>query len=331
MNLQAVARRAKVSTATVSRVINNLDVVRPATRQRVAKAMQDLNYHPNPHARTLAGGKSRTIGMIASNMENPFFFDIFQTLEEDAHANGYEVVVANTGYQPGKLLSSVRMMISRRVAGLAVIVSEMDPALMHELQASKIPAVFYDVGSAGRHITSIKVNYQRGIELLVEHLYSLGHRRMAFIGHDSALGPTSDRERAFKAALARHSKKLKSVVANSIDGLDGGRQAMRDLLATGFNPTAVVCVNDFMAAGALRELRDRGLRVPHEISVTGYDNIKLSEYCFPELTTVDIPRVKIGHIVFESLAGAQGREIVLDPELVIRTSTGPIPASIKIR
>ena len=324
MNLQAVARRAKVSTATVSRVINNLDVVRPGTRERVSKAMEELNYQPNPHARTLAGGKSRTIGMIASNMENPFFFDIFQTLEADAHANGYEVVVANTGYHPEKLLSSVRMMISRRVAGLAMIVSEMDPALMRELHASKIPAVFYDVGAASRHITSIKVNYQRGIERIVEHLYNLGHRRMAFIGHHSGLGPTSDRERAFKAAIAGHSNKLKSIVANSADGLEGGRLAMRDLLASGYEPTAVVCVNDFMAAGALRELRDSGLHVPHDISVTGYDNIKLSEFCYPELTTVDIPRVKIGHIVFESLAGAPGREIVLDPELVIRKSTGPV-------
>ena len=95
---QATAGRAKVSTATVSRVINNIDVVRPATRQRVEKAMQELHYRPNPHARTLGGGKSPTIGMIASNLENPFVFDIFQTLEEDAQANGYEVVVANTGY-----------------------------------------------------------------------------------------------------------------------------------------------------------------------------------------------------------------------------------------
>ncbi len=122
---------------------------------------------------------------------------------------------------------------------------------------------------------------------------------MAFIGHHSALGPTSGRERAFKAAPARYPRKLKPMVANSADGLDGGRLAMRELLASGYEPTSAVCVNDFMEADALRELRDCGLR--------------------------DL-RVKIGHIVFESLAGAARREIVLDSELVIRKSTGPARA-----
>jgi len=129
MNLQQVAKRAGVSTATVSRVLNNHELVRGQTRERVLKAIEELKYHPNLHARSLAGGKSRTIGMIASNLENPFFFDIFRTLEADAHEYGYEVVAAHTGYSPEQLLRSVRLMIGRRVAGLAVIVSEMAPDL----------------------------------------------------------------------------------------------------------------------------------------------------------------------------------------------------------
>src|SRR5258708_30485647 len=127
MNLDEVAKLAGVSAATVSRVLNNLDVVRDATRDRVMRAVSELNYHPNLHARSLAGGKSRTIGIIASNLEDPFFFDIFRALEADSHALGYDVVVANTDYQPEHLVRSVRLMIGRRVAGLAVIVSEMDP------------------------------------------------------------------------------------------------------------------------------------------------------------------------------------------------------------
>ena len=147
MNLDEVAKLAGVSAATVSRVLNNLDVVRDATRDRVMRAVSELNYHPNLHARSLAGGKSRTIGMIASNLENPFFFDIFRTLEADSHAHGYEVVAAHTGYSPEQLVRSVRLMIGRRVAGLAVIVSEMAPDLIHELELSRIPTVFYDVGA----------------------------------------------------------------------------------------------------------------------------------------------------------------------------------------
>src|SRR6266851_2172698 len=164
MNLEEVARRARVSTATVSRVLNNVDVVKSSTRARVMKAVSELKYHPNLHARSLAGGRSQTLGMIVSNMENPFFFDIFRQLESDALTRGYDVVVANTDYQPSRLVSSIRLMIGRRVAGLALVVSEMDPGLINELGESKIPVVFYDVGVAKGNITNIRVNYQKGIE-----------------------------------------------------------------------------------------------------------------------------------------------------------------------
>src|SRR2546423_11319429 len=134
MNLEQVARRAKVSTATVSRVLNNASVVKSSTRARVVKAINELKYYPNLHARSLAGGKSRSIGVIASNMENPFFFDIYKTIESDAHSRGYEVMVANTDYRSEQLVTSVRLMIGRRVAGLAAIGSEMGPGPMDELQ-----------------------------------------------------------------------------------------------------------------------------------------------------------------------------------------------------
>src|SRR5690242_2059886 len=117
--LDAVAKRAGVSTATVSRVLNNLNVVKGTTRTRVLKAAEELKYHPNLHARSLAKGKNRTLGILVSNMENPFFFDIYHTLESAAHARGYEVVVANTDYRAEQLLASVRLMIGWRVAGLA--------------------------------------------------------------------------------------------------------------------------------------------------------------------------------------------------------------------
>src|ERR1035438_3724209 len=114
MNLEQVARRAKVSTATVSRVLNNASVGEAATRARVVNALEELPYHPNLHARSLAGGKSKTIGVIVSNLENPFFFDIYKTVEDDAHARGYEVVMANTDYRTSELVASVRLMIGRR-------------------------------------------------------------------------------------------------------------------------------------------------------------------------------------------------------------------------
>src|SRR5450432_3804712 len=330
MNLEQVALRAKVSTATVSRVLNNASVVKSSTRARVVKAIEELKYHPNLHARSLAGGKSRTIGVIASNMENPFFFDIYKTIESDAHERGYEVVMANTDYRSEQLVSSIRLMIGRRVAGLAAIVSEMAPELIDELAESRIPVVFYDVGTPRKNIANIRVNYRRGIEKVIDYLHSLGHRRLGFVGHHAMLGPINERMKAVLDAVALNPA-LEVKTAADADTLEGGRQATRSLLGSGYEPTAIICVNDVMAVGALRELRERGIRVPQDMSVTGFDNVKLSEFCYPALTTVHIPRDRIGHIVCDCLLPkgdgppVTEREIVIDPEFVLRESTGPAP------
>src|SRR6516225_3521810 len=319
MNLEQVARRAKVSTATVSRVLNNASVVKTSTRTRVMKAIEELRYHPNLHARNLAGGKSRTIGVIVSNLENPFFFDIYKTIEADAHAAGYEVVMANTDYRSEQLVNSIRLMIGRRVAGLAAVVSEMEPALIDELTESNIPVVFYDVGSPRQNITNIRVNYRRGIDKVIDYLHSMGHRKVGFVGHHALLGPINERVKPVLDAVARYPG-LEVRTAADADTLDGGRLAARGLLVSGEQPTAIVCVNDIMAVGALRELRERGIRVPQEVSVTGFDNIKLSEFCYPALTTVHIPRERIGKLVCESLLAksdnhkAADHEMVIDPE-----------------
>jgi LacI family transcriptional regulator len=330
VSLEEVARRARVSPSTVSRVLNNLSIVKTSTRSRVLKAVEELAYQPNLHARTLAGGNNRTIGVIVSNMENPFFFDIYKVIEGDAHMQGYEVVVANTNYNSDQLVKSIRLMIGRRVSGLAIIVSEMDPALIQSLSEGSIPVVFYDVGTPGQKITNIRVDYERGVRTLVEYLYSLGHRQFGFIGHHASLDPINVRRKTVIDAATVHAPGIEVRTVASEDDLEGGRQAARDLLGLDFHPTAIICVNDLMAVGALRELRERGLRVPEDISVTGFDNIVLSEFCSPPLTTVHIPRDRIGHIVCDHLIPdphkrpAKGSEIVIDPQLVLRKSTGPV-------
>ena len=329
MNLDAVAQKAGVSTSTVSRVLNNLEVVKSSTRSRVLKAAEELNYHPNLHARSLARGKSRILGIIVSNMENPFFLDIYRTLEADAHARGHEVVVANTDYESAQLVASVQLMLGLRVAGLAVIVSEMEEHLIQTVANSRIPAAFYDVGTPQRNITNIRVDYRKGIKKTVSYLSSLGHRRMAFIGHHSTLGPISERRKTFLESVHRCSPAGEAKIFTAPDGLEGGGQAARELIESAFRPTAILCVNDFMAVGVMRELHEEGLQIPRDLSVTGFDNIKLAEFCSPPLTTVHIPREQIGHIIFDNILGEardhhdSGREIVIDPDLVVRDSTGP--------
>jgi DNA-binding LacI/PurR family transcriptional regulator len=216
---------------------------------------------------------------------------------------------------------------------LAAIVSEMVPALIDELNESGIPVVFYDVGTPRPNITNIRVDYRRGIEKVVDYLHSLGHRRLGFIGHHAMLGPINERMKTVLDAVARYSS-LEVRTAADADTLEGGRQAARALLSTGDRPTALICVNDITAVGALRELRERGIRVPQDMSVTGFDNVKLSEFCFPALTTVHIPRERIGHIICDRLIPDASKpeppehEIVIDPEFVLRDSTGPVPVPV---
>ena len=330
MSLEDVAQRAGVSTATVSRVLNNIGVVKSTTRTRVLKAIQDLKYYPNVHARALAGGVSRTLGLIVSNLENPFFLDIFRVLEQEAHDHGYEVLIANTDYDSQWLNSSVRIMLGRRVAGLALVVSEIDQALLDELDERKIRTVVYDVGAPRRNILSIKANYSRGTQRVAEYLRSLGHRKMAFVGHHTALGPLSDRKQAFVEVMERYKSDVEFTTVADSDGYSGGRRAAKELFASGFRPTAILCVNDFMAVGVLRQLRDMGLDVPRDVSVAGFDNISLSEVIFPSLTTLHIPRDQIGRQIFESLTSQKTsvrppQEIIIEPELMVRESTGPAP------
>ncbi len=329
MKLEDVARRAKVSTATVSRVLNDTGRVRATTRARVLKVVEELRYRPDLHARTLAGGKSRTLGLVVSNLSNPFFLDVFQALESDAHRRGYEVVVANTDYRPQRLASCVHLMLGRRLAGLALIVSEREPSLIDELRDSGLPLVFLDVGPPGPNVTSIRVDYYKGTQKLTEYLFSLGHRRMAFVGHHTRLEPLHDRKRSFLEAVKRFSGEAEFSTAVGSDSPDGGRQAAQHLLESGFDPSAIVCVNDFMALGVLRELKARGLNVPEDVSVAGCDNISLSEFACPTLTTMNIPRERIGHTICKALvpdpeaSPVLGREIFIEPELIVRESTGP--------
>jgi DNA-binding LacI/PurR family transcriptional regulator len=327
MTLREVARRARVSPATVSRVLNDTAIVKGTTRSRVLKAIKDLKYSPNLHARVLAGAPSRSIGVIVSNIENPFFLDVYKAVETAARAGGYDVIMANTDYSSDRLISSIRTLAGHRLAGLAAIVSEMDAALLQELSSQQIPIVFYGIGTPHRNVTNIRVDYRRGMDKLASYLYSLGHRRIACLGHHASLGPIRERLQAVSAAAGRYRDLAVETVADA-DTLEGGRRAARAVLDRAPGVTALVCVNDVMAVGALRELRRRGCRVPEDVSVTGFDNVSLAQFTVPSLTTMHVPRDEIGRTIAECLLAeaplAAAREFIIEPELVVRDSTGPV-------
>jgi LacI family transcriptional regulator len=333
LTLEKVAQRAGVSTATVSRVMNKPSMVSEDTRVRVLAAAKELNYQPNRYAQSLAGGRSRTLGMIVSNIENPFFLDILHSLEERATQAGYEVMYENTDYRPARLAAAVDLMLARPLAGLAVIASEADESVIERLAQWDRPVIVSDWGDSSGRLMTVTIRYEKAMQRAVEYLYSLGHRRMAFVGHHGTLDPLRQREHAFVSTVRRFSD-VQSSAATSADSPAGGRQAVHQLLGSGFRPTAVLCVNDFMAIGVLRELRDIGLRVPEDVSVTGFDNIELAEYLYPALTTVNIPRRRLGHLIFDALAPGEdrpvaNRQILIEPELVLRESTARVSTALR--
>jgi LacI family transcriptional regulator len=330
MRIKDVANLAGVSTATVSHVINNTRFVGEETKQKVEAAIETLNYTPNVHARSLASGRSRTLGLIISDINNPFFPELVKSIEEKASSHGYDIILSNTNYDPKRTVACVQRMLEQNVQGVAIMTSEMDVSLSNRLAAKKVAVVFLDVGQAGPHTSNINVNYEKGIRGGVEHLLSLGHRRIAYISGPPHLKSAERR----KAAFAKIMKKYRASLGATpllFDGdfkTTGGRRAAVEILRLKPAPTAIVSGNDLMAIGALRELKSAGLRVPQDISVIGFDDISFAALAEPQLTTIVIPRAEIGEAAVEALiytikdAKNLGREFKISTQLVVRESTG---------
>jgi LacI family transcriptional regulator len=193
MDIREIARRAKVSTATVSRAINRVPTVDPQLAKRVWKVVDELGYYPNTQARALVSGRSRIFGLIVSELTNPFFPEIVQTFENLAVESNYEILLTSTVNDPKRMESSVRRMIERRVDGVAILTFGMEETLLEHLRFRSVPLVFVDVGPHVRGIANIRINYQNGIRQAVQHLAALRHTRIAFVA-----GPAH-----LKSALAR--------------------------------------------------------------------------------------------------------------------------------
>lgn len=331
MNIGKIAKRAKVSTATVSRTINGSDKVAPETAERVWKVVRSLGYQPNSYARALVSGKSGMLGLIISDIVNPFFPELVRGFEEIALENGYEVIVANTGYDPKRMARSVRRMLERKAEGVAVITSEMGEDLLAQIAERHIPIVFLDTARVGARVSKIKVDYSQGINEAVDHIAKLGHKRIAFISGPVELRSAETRRNAFLKCL-HHCGVLpdKNYIQTGNHRIEGGEAAMQRLLALPHRPTAVLTSNDLTAMGVLRAIHNAKLRVPEDISVVGFDDIEFSEFTQPALTTVRLCRKEVAKKAFSALAALisgksdRGRQYDIETHLIVRDSTGPV-------
>lgn len=328
MNIREVARLAKVSTATVSRTINGSDKVTPKTKERVQRAIEELKFYPNTWARALGSGRSSLYGLIISDITNPFFPELVKSFEDIAVQHGQEVLVANTNYDAARMEVCVSRMLQRKVDGVAIMTSEMEERLITEFESRGIPLVFLDTGNVRDLASNIVVDYAAGVEAAVEHVTGLGHTEIAFIAGPATLRSARIRRETFAACMTRLGL-APGCVEEGNHQVDGGHEAMARLLRGQRKPTAVLASNDMTAIGALGAIHEQGLRVPDDISIVGFDDILLSAFTQPALTTVRLSREEIARLAFRALYasrdGIQGGEFTVQPTMVVRKSTGPAP------
>lgn len=323
-----VAAAAGVSKATVSRVLGgHFRHVRPETRQRVEEAIRALEYRPSTVARSLASHRTFTVGMLVSDVANPFYGDVIHGVEDQAIGAGYNVLLANTNYDATRGLAQIRSLVDHRTDGVLIMSSSVSDDWLDELVCSNTAAVVLDWAARRMPgVSTIEVDFAPGIEDAAALLLSLGHRRIAHVAGPLNLRTCCDRRDAFLKGLAAGGIQPDEVlIATGTLTIDGGRKAWRLLAEQRRAPTAVFCANDLMALGVLSAGRADGLRVPGDLSIVGLDDIWLASQFDPSLTTVALPRYEIGMLAVDMLlsllAGNEPERRAVSTSLIVRRST----------
>jgi LacI family transcriptional regulator len=330
VDIRDVARRAKVSTATVSRTVNQVATVDAQLAKRVWKAIEELGYYPNRQARALVSGRSRVFGLIVSEITNPFFPEIVQTFETLAVEQHYEILLTSTIHDPKRMELAVRRMIEGRVDGVAILTFGMEEDLLEHLRFRNLPLVFVDIGPKAPRVSNIRVDYADGIRQAVQHLAALRHQRIGFIAGPLRLRSAMARKDAFQASMKEIGLPVKpDFLVEGDHRLEGGKRALKKLAELRERPTAVLCSNDMTAIGVMREAFELNIKVPQDLSVIGFDDIRMAEFLTPPLTTVQMSQSELARLAFEALLKEvkretpipEGSEYVLKTHLVLRNST----------
>ncbi|HLY40965.1 MAG TPA: LacI family DNA-binding transcriptional regulator [Terracidiphilus sp.] len=329
-DIRAVAALAKVSIATVSRTINGSPVVSERLSKRVWQAIEQLNYFPNTHARSLVSGRSRILGIIVENITNPFFPELIQSFEEIAVAHGYEILVSSSNSDPAVLTTCVRRMIERKVEGVAMLTFGEEEPVLDQLAFHDIPIVLAEFHLSDPKTSTILLDYKTGIRSAVRHLAELGHSRIAFLAGPHKIHSAITRENDYRNAMEEANLTIQKKWIIECDHTPkGGMAGFAKLQSLPSRPTAILCSNDMTAIGVLRAAYLQGLRIPQDVSVIGLDDIDFAEFTLPPLTTIRLSRSDLARAAFEALrqqAENTGnpkmqREFLVSTSLVLRGST----------
>lgn len=330
--MKDVANRCGVSESTVSHALNGTKKVAAKTRQKIETAIAELNYFRDSDARRLARGKSNFLGLIISDIENPFYAGLIKAFETAAIDSGYEMLLCTTNYDPARMKNAFRKMIENKSSGVAVMTSRVDPKMANQLAEQGIVSVFLDSGKPGPLRSNLRMDYTKGAQGATNYLHNLGHRDFALVA-----GPQDRASHiAYKKAVEQALKEWRLIprVLEENNNVEGGTHAVNALLTEKRRPTAVLCSNDLTAMSVIRSLAKFGIRVPEDISVVGADDIPFAALTQPPLTTIQIPREQLGVVAMQTLhemlikPTKSGTESILETELVIRESTASVSLAI---
>jgi LacI family transcriptional regulator len=340
MTLREIAILAKVSTATVSRAINRVPSVNPVLARRIRKIIEKHGYYPNTNARALVRGHSRSLGLIVSEITNPFFPEIVQTFAKLGVQANHEILLSSTDHDPRLLEITARQMIERRVGGVAILTFSDEAPLINVLTARNVPVLAVDADPDGPLVKTVQIDYEHGIRQAVQHLAALGHRRIAFIGGPRKLKTATMRKSAVEKCLKEIDLELRPELF--VDGdhtVEAGIKAMSALIARRDRPSAVLCSNDMTAIGVMRAAFDLSLNIPRDLSVIGFDDIRLAQFMTPPLTTVQMSQTEIATLAFSGLldslepsrGGSERQVYPLKTNLVLRQSTALAPGCLRTK
>ena len=300
LTIRDVAKAAGVSTATVSNVLNKRGKVGKRTQSQVLTTVKRLGYLPNIHARRLASRDTRTLGIIVSDVENPFFPEIIKSFLARTRQLGYDAILSDTNYDPRRTQEAASRMMAHNVGGVAIMTSEISPKLIDELVRRKDRGDISGPRAGERYVSTLRIDYASGIEQSVRYLFKEGHRHIAFVAGRPKLRSNILRLEAYEKIMLELGLKPGPVFHGDLR-FEGGLAAGLAIGKMYPRPTAVMAVNDLTAVGVLKGLTKAGCRVPEDISVIGFDRTRLAEYSNPSITTVDIHRDLLGQMAADVL------------------------------
>jgi len=329
--IKDVAALAGISYTTVSHVVNKTRPVSERVRLKVEAAIAELDYVPSAVARSLKAKTTATIGLLVPNSLNPYFAELARGIEDYCERNNYCVILCNSDDDPDKQRNYLRVLLEKRVDGLIVASTGGDDSLASGLLAVRTPMVIVDREIAGVETDRVRIDHEEGAYLATRHLLELGHRAIAFIGGPLDNSVAQLRLAGYRRALRQAKVKVSasSVLASDFTSTGGYRAAAQ--LLEGERPTAIFASNDLLGIGALRAAAERDIRIPGELSVIGFDDIQMSRYVYPALTTVGQSILQLGETAAELLLRRLATpELALDqriviPSIVLRESTAPVP------